>query len=274
MIAKGRLNQTDIQSAEAAAERVVITHQRLSTFLRAGLTLAEIDKFVAQTLAELECRSCFLGYRVPRSPAFPSHACLSVNDCIVHGTAAYYLKPVEAGDLLKIDIGVTYRGWIGDAAWTYSIGEPRPEVRKLMDCGKEALRRGIAALGPGKPYLPWARVVQDYVERECGFHVVRGLGGHGIGRKLHDAPYIANTMPTYAGEWPDGMTLAQPGTLIALEPMIAVGTGEVRQKRGEWPIFTADGSWAAHHEHDIMITEDGVRVLTQDLDQLPDVITR
>jgi methionyl aminopeptidase len=236
------------------------------------VTLPEVDRFVAGTLAELRCKSCFLGYRVPKSPAFPSHACLSVNDCIVHGTAGYYVKPLATGDLLKIDIGVVFEGWIGDAAWTYSFGEPAPEAARLMACGKESLRRGIARLGPGVPYIEWARAVQGHVERECGFHLVRGLGGHGYGRKLHAPPFVSNTVPTYDGEWPDAYTPGRPGTLVALEPMVAVGTGRTVQKRNEWPIFTADGSLSVHYEHDVLIGEGGPVILTEGMEELKDII--
>lgn len=265
-------SRLDVDAARAAARHVVTTHQRLAAFLRHGQTLAEIDRFVAATLADLACASCFLGYRVGRGPAFPSHACLSVNDCVVHGTAGYLTRPLEGGDLLKIDIGVTHRGWIGDAAWTYHFGTPSPQVRRLMDTGKESLRRGVQALQPGEPYIHWARAVQGHVEAEQGFHLIRGLGGHGYGRKLHAPPFVSNVVPSTPGEWPDAFTLARPGTLVAVEPMIAVGTGETRQAPGQWPVFTADGSPSVHYEHDVLITENGPEMLTDGLDDLADEI--
>lgn len=266
--------QTDAEAAYAAAQCVVETHRRVAEFLRIGQTMAQIDAFVAETLADLKCRSCFLGYKIPKTPPFPSHACLSVNDCIVHGTAGSYTAPIKEGDLLKVDIGVWHKGWIGDAAWTYSIGEPETRIRKLMDCGKESIVRGIATLRPENRYLQWARTVQGYVEAECGFHMVRGLGGHGIGRKLHGPPFIANVVPGYPGEWPDALKHAAPGTLIAVEPMIAIGTGETAQHRGQWPIHTADGSMSVHYEHDVLITDAEPRILTEGLDEVPDVVTR
>jgi methionyl aminopeptidase len=267
-----RIRPTDVDAALAAAQCVVETHRRVASHLGVGLTMAELDRFIGATLDELGCRSCFLGYKVPRTPAFPSHACLSVNDCIVHGTAGSHTAPLRAGDLVKVDIGVLHKGWIGDAAWTYSIGEPVSEVRRLMACGKESIRRGVETLHPRNRYLEWARVVQEYVEGACGFHLVRGLGGHGYGRKLHAAPFIANVMPSYPGEWPDALKHCEPGTLVAVEPMIAIGTGQTRQVRGQWPIHTADGSMAVHYEHDVLITEEGPRVLTEGLEDLPDVV--
>lgn len=255
---------------------MVETHRQLAAFLRPGQTLAEIDRFVAVTLEALGCRSCFLGYRVARSPAFPSHACLSVNDCVVHGTAASHPQPMKAGDVLKIDIGVFFRGWVGDAAWTYVFGEPTPQVRQLMRCGKDALKGGIAALRTGEPYLNWARAVQGIVESPppagFGFHLIRGLGGHGYGRKLHGPPFVSNVMPKSHDEWPDGYALAKPGTLIALEPMIAVGTGQTVQRPREWPVRTADGSLAVHYEHDVLIGDHGPEILTTGMEDLPDVV--
>jgi len=273
MSSRVRLSR-EVDAAAAAALKVVETHQRLSAYLARGQTLAHIDSFVARTLDELGCKSCFRGYRVPRMPPFPSHACLSVNECVVHGTAGYLTRPLEEGDVLKVDIGVTYHGWIGDAAWTYSIGRPTDQVRRLMDAGKNALALGVKQLHPDHTYMEWARTVQHHVERECGFHLIRGLGGHGYGRKLHAPPFISNVVPTFNGEWPDGMRRCEPGTLVAVEPMIAIGTGQTSQGANEWPIFTADGSLSVHYEHDVLITPDGPRVLTSGLEQIDDVIER
>lgn len=267
-----KLSPADADAAHTSAQFVVETHRRLASWLEPGQTLAQIDSFVAATLADLKCRSCFLGYKVPRSPAFPSHACLSVNECVVHGTAGYLTRPLELGDVLKIDIGVNHRGWIGDAAWTYVFGRPNDEVRRLCDSGKRSIRLGIDQLRVGNTYEAWARTVQEHVEDECGFHLVRGLGGHGFGRKLHTPPFISNVLPSFPGEWPDATRPCEAGTLIAVEPMIAIGTGQTIQTKGTWPIFTSDGSLAVHYEHDVLITDDGPRVLTEGLDELDDVI--
>ena len=266
------VSAADAEAAFAAAQCVVTIHQRLVAFLKVGQTLAQIDQFVANTLEDLHCRSCFLGYKIPRTPAFPSHACLSVNECIVHGTAVSLSRPLREGDLISIDIGVLHKGWIGDAAWTYSLGKPAPDVRRLMDCGKKSIRKSLAMLDPKNQYIEWARTLQGFVEDECGFYLVRGLGGHGFGRKLHTPPFISNVVPTFPGEWPEANMPCAPGTLVAVEPMIAIGTGQTNHRRGQWPIYTADGSMSVHYEHDIYITPDGPRVLTEGLDALPDEI--
>lgn len=258
--------------AHAAGQCVVRTHERLVEFLRVGQTLAEIDAFVAKVLEDLGCRSCFLGYKVGRGPAFPSHACLSVNECVVHGTAGYYTKPMVEGDVLKIDIGVWHKGFIGDAAWTYAFKRQTSEAKRLMDAGKESLRLGCAQLRAGNTYLKWAQTVQECVEGRHKLHLIRGLGGHGIGRALHGPPFVSNVVPTYQGEWAEAHAKCLPGTLIAVEPMLAIGTGATRQAAQQWPVFTADGSLSAHYEHDVYISETGPRILTEGLEKMPDVV--
>jgi len=267
-----RLRQPELDLARDAAQHVVEIHRRLADWLRCGVTLARIDTFVAQQLKDLSCKSCFLGYRSGRLPPFPSYACLSPNDCIVHGTSGFISTPMRPGDILSIDLGVSCQGWIGDAAWTYVFKEMDDSHRRLVTAGKESISAGIAELRPGRPFINFARAVQQCVERKHGLYCVRGLGGHGYGRTLHAPPFIANTAPLHPSEWPDAFTKAQPGMLIAVEPMIAVGSDQIAQKPREWPIYTADGSLSVHYEHDIYIDIDGPVVLTKGLDDLPDIV--
>ncbi len=265
--------ESEYPRAYEAAQCVVETHRRLSAWLEPGQTLAQIDRFVGQTLDELGCKSCFQGYSPGRMPAFPSHACLSVNECIVHGTAGYYEAPMKLGDVLKIDVGVWKQGWVGDAAWTYVFGPPTPEIKHLCDAGKDSIREGVKTLRPGNRYRAWAETVQRIVEHERGLHLVRGLGGHGYNKKrLHCEPFVANVAPSFPGEWPDSEREIRPGTIVAVEPMIAIGTNRTVQKSGQWPIFTADGSASVHYEHDVLITEEGPRLLTEGLEDIRDVI--
>ena len=267
-----RITDKEVEQAAASAQRVVEIHRRLADFLRVGQTLAEIDRFIADQLDDLDAKSCFLGYKAHGHPPFPSHACLSLNETVVHGFAGAYTKPLKPGDLLKIDIGVLHDGWIGDAAWTYAFEHTDDQTLRLMQCGKESLRRGISKLRPPNAFIEWAKEVQGCVESEYRFHLVRGLGGHGYGRKLHARPYISNTVPLSPGEWPDAWTPCTPGTLVAVEPMIAVGTGLTHHKGREWPIRTADGSQSVHYEHDVLITDDEPMVLTEGLDALPNIV--
>lgn len=262
----------DQDAATAAAACVVTIHRRLVDELRPGLTLAAIDAFVARQLVDLKCTSCFKGYKVRGHPPFPSHSCLSVNDCVVHGTHDMTERPLAEGDLISVDIGVKHQGWIGDAAWTYAIRGCDKLGAELMAAGRESLRVGIEAMQPGRPLVDWAKAVQQHVEKRCGFCLVRGLGGHGYGRSLHAAPYVANTVPTYPGEWSEAWSLWRPGMLVAVEPMIAVGTTETRSEGSAWPIYTADGSLSVHHEADVLITAGGPVNLTAGLFDLPDIV--
>ncbi len=262
----------DEEHARTAAQCVVRVHESLAEFVRAGQTLAEIDAEVGRLLKTLNCTSAFLKYRVRRYPPFPSYACLSPNDCIVHGTHLMSEAPMTPGDLLSIDIGVKHKGWIGDAAWTYAIEHASEEAQRLMACGRESLVRGIAAMQAGRPLLDWAKAVEAFVEGECGFHLVEGLGGHGYGKTLHGPPYVSNSTPSYPAEWPDAFKPWTPGMLVAVETMIGVGTGATRGVSRDWPIYTKDGSLSVHYEADVMITEDGPVNLTEGLDALPDIV--
>ena len=264
--------ERDIAGAEAAARIVVQVHERLVDFLKPGQTLADIDAFVGQSLKSLKAKSCFINYRIPGHDAFPSHSCLSVNDCVVHGTHDMSDAPLEVGDIISIDIGSKHNGWIGDAAWTYAIRECSDEARRLMDVGKESLRRGIAAMQPGAKLIGWAEAVQRCVEDEAGFSLVRGLGGHGYGKTLHGPPFVSNVVPTRPGEWPDANKVFLEGMLVAVEPMLCAGAHHVLNAPGEWPIRTVDGSLSVHYEADVLITADGPRDLTEGLDALPDVV--
>ncbi len=178
--------------------------------------------------------------------------------------------PIDPGDLLSIDVGVIHCGWVGDAAWTYAINSASEEALRLMACGRQSLQRGIAAMQAGRPLIDWAKTVQPYVERECGFHLVRGLGGHGYGRNLHGAPFISNVLPRHPGEWPDAWAPFEPGMLLAVEPMLAIGSADLATANKGWPIFTADGSLSVHYEANVLITEDGPCILTAGMEQLPD----
>lgn len=262
----------EMEAAAAAAQCVADVHERLAEYLRAGRRRAEIDGFVARCLDDLHCRSCFRMYKLRGLPPFPSHSCISVNDCIVHGTHTLSNDPLEPGDVVSIDIGVKHRGFIGDAAWTYAIEHAGDTALGLMQCGRESLQRGIAAVQPGVPLLRWAEAVQDFVEGECGFHLVRGLGGHGIGTEMHGPPFISNVTPEPQNGWPDASVLFQPGMLLAVEPMLAIGTPDIKSRRRKWPIFTADGSLSVHYEADILVTEDGCDNLTERMNALPDIV--
>ena len=274
MIQSNRVGKIDVAAAREAAQRVRRTHEMLVPFLREGRTLAEIDQEIARILDTLDSKSCFIRYRAGGSmPPYPNHACLSVNDCVVHGTSEAHTQPLRPGDILKVDIGLFHKGWVGDAAWTYAIAHASDTALKLMACGRESLAEGIKELAPGNTLLSWARTVQHIVEQKHGFHCVRRLGGHGIGfKKLHGKPWVSNVVPTFPGEWPEALSMCEPGMLLAVEPMIGAGTGEIKDHPRAWPIHTADASLAVHYEADVLITDNGPLDLTEGMSELPDIV--
>ena len=199
----------DQEAATAAAACVVTIHRRLVEELRPGLTLAHIDAFIAAQLQDLGCTSCFKGYKVRGHPPFPSHSCLSVNDCVVHGTHDMSDRPIAEGDLLSVDIGVKHKGWIGDAAWTYSFGEPDKLTRALMESGKESLRRGIAAMeGLDGWVMP---TVPEFAQPVADFPTVERV--HWWNGRVNDATRLAN----YLGQCGISLPLPadEPGALPA-----------------------------------------------------------
>jgi methionyl aminopeptidase len=266
------LTPAEAELAYAAAQCAVEVHRRMVSDIKLGMTLAQLDQLVAKHLTDLRCTSCFRGYKVRGLPAFPSYSCLSLNHCVVHGTAGYHTRPLVEGDLLKLDIGVSHKEFIGDVGWTYAIKHQTNDAKRLMDVGKESLRLGCAELHPANMFMHWAKAVQEYVERQHGLHLIRGLGGHGIGRALHGAPFVSNVMPASPGDWPDATLRCSPGIVIAVEPMLALGTGSTKQGTREWPVFTADGSLSSHYEHDVLITTSGPRILSEGMDDLPAII--
>ncbi|MEZ6162917.1 MAG: M24 family metallopeptidase [Phycisphaerales bacterium] len=263
----------DVDAAYDAAQKVVETHHRIAAFLHEGLTLAQIDRFVFETLEELGCKSCFFKYRAGGLPLPVAGLPESQR---VRGARHSRVPPRTAQarrcaqdryrrPLSRLD---------GRRRLDLCVRRDDPEIKKLTDSGKESLAKGIEELRPGNVWLDWARTVQRIVEDEYGFHLIRGLGGHGYGKKLHTSPWISNVVPTHPNEWPDANNIIEPGALVAVEPMIAIGTGEITQGHKQWPIYTADKSNSVHYEHDVLVTSDGPRILTDGLQDVQDVITR
>ncbi len=167
-------------------------------------------------------------------------------------------RRLEAGDILSVDVGVNKDGWYGDAANTLPIGEVSPEARALIDAAYEALRRGIAMVRPGGKLSEIARAIQSYAEA-CGYGVVRQYVGHGIGRAMHEEPQVPNFVSPQLLR--DDLEL-EPGLVLAIEPMLNLGTPETRVKRNGWTVVTRDGKLSAHVEHTVAVTEHGHEILT------------
>lgn len=214
-----------------------------------GTSLAAIDRWIDEYIRKRGGSPTFLGYR-----GFPRSSCISLNNEVVHGIPADE-KVIKEGDLVKVDVGVTLNGYIGDAARTYIIGEVSDRALELVRTTEEALYKGIDAAKPGNRLSDISHAIQVTAEAH-GFSVVRELGGHGVGLKLHEDPII----PNYGK--PGRGPVLKAGMVFALEPMLNMGGPEVKTLDDGWTVVTKDGSLSAHFEHTIAIREKGAEILT------------
>jgi len=223
--------------------------QRLTTFVKPGISTLEIDQEVESFILSRGAQSAFKGYR-----GFPATVCTSINEEVVHGIPSAS-RLVKEGDIIGLDLGCIVEGYYADAAFTLAVGEIPPRVQDLLDVTRESLNRGITQCWPGRRLGDLSHAIQRHVEVH-GFSVVRAFVGHGIGVALHEDPQVPNF-----GEPERGPTL-KPGMVLAIEPMVTMGSHEVRILADRWTAVTEDGSMAAHFEHTVAITENGPEILT------------
>ncbi|MFW5652504.1 MAG: type I methionyl aminopeptidase, partial [Planctomycetota bacterium] len=189
---------------------------------------------------------------------FPAVTCISVNEEIVHGIPGD--RVLEPGDAVSIDCGVRLKGWCADSAITISVpGGDRPAVRELLDTTDELLRVAIDLMEPGRPWSKIARVMEQMAE-DGGYGIIREYVGHGIGRQMHESPKVPNFVPA---DMKSQDFVLRPGLVLAVEPMLALGTGDTRALDDGWTVVTRDGLPAAHAEHTVAVSDDGAVVLTQ-----------
>jgi len=220
----------------------------VAAFIQPGVSTRQIDNFAADIIRAHGAKSAFLGYR-----KYPCHTCISVNDEVVHGLAGDRL--VKFGDIVSLDVGVFYRGFIGDTAKTVAVGGCSVAAQRLMDITERALYEGIAAALPGNRVTDISRAVQQYVESN-NFSVVREFVGHGVGRKMHEEPQIPNFVDRNSDQ------KLRPGMTLAIEPMVNVGSANVKILKDGWTVVTQDGSLSAHFEHTVLVTENQPEILT------------
>ena len=235
--------------AMAVAGRI---HARCLQMLRAkarpGVRTAELDEAAERFIASQGARPTFKGYR-----GFPGSICASPNAMVVHGIPDEYA--LQRGDVLSLDVGVTKDGWVADGAVTLPIGEVSEEARGLLSTTEAALHAAVEQMRPRNRLSDVSHAVQTTVEA-AGFEVIRSLVGHGIGRDMHEDPQVPNFGPP--GRGPE----LEPGMVLAIEPMTAVGTPEIVQGDDGWAVYSADESLTAHFEFTVAVTEDGPRILT------------
>lgn len=215
-----------------------------------GVSTYELDQIASAELARRKLKSPFLGYH-----GYPAVLCTSVNEVVVHGIPSKQVK-LRDGDIIGIDFGVVHRGYVGDSARTVHVGRIDPKVRKLVDVTRQALEAGIAAAVPGARVNDIGRAVSDVIAPH-GYGLVRDFVGHGIGTKMHEEPQV----PNYYSK--DATTRLRAGLVLAIEPMVNMGTHEIRVLKDNWTAVTGDGQWAAHFEHSVAVTEQGPVVLSR-----------
>jgi methionyl aminopeptidase len=241
----------EIQIMREAGRIVARVHVAMRDSVRPGVSTWELDQIAIEVIRKHGGESAFLGYR-----GYPAHICTSVNEELVHGIPSRE-RILKNGDIISIDVGVNYRGFIGDSGWTYAVGEVSPEAHLLMTVTEESLMQGIQQVLAGKRVVDVSRAVQKRVE-SSGLYVVREYTGHGVGRSMHEAPQVLN----YVGGDADGEVLLEPGLVIAIEPMVQAGTWLTRVLKDQWTVVSKDGSLAAHYEHTVAVTNGSPEILT------------
>ena len=243
-----RRSPDELAMMRQAGKVVAEMHARIREALRPGVSTLDLDRIGREVLEQHGARSSFLGYH-----GFPAVICASPNDMIVHGIPDE--RRLEDGDIVSIDCGAIVGGYHGDAAFTAGVGTISPEAEKLLRVTEESLWAGIRAMVDGGRLTDIGHAVQTVAEG-AGYSVVREYVGHGIGTSMHEPPEV----PNY-GEPGKGMKL-RPGVVLAVEPMVNIGSPETRLLDDGWSVVTADGSLSAHFEHTIAVTDDGPEVLT------------
>ncbi|MDO8188542.1 type I methionyl aminopeptidase [Conexibacter sp. JD483] len=246
MIVKKTPEQIDKMAA--AGDILVRTLNLLQGKIRPGVTTLELDAAAETFIRSQGATPAFKGYR-----GFPGSICASPNDMVVHGIPGPY--KLERGDVISVDVGVVYDGWVADAARTFPVGSISAMAQKLLDVTEGSLFHCVPFVRAGNRLGDVSHAIQTFVEAE-GFSIVRSLVGHGIGREMHEDPQIPNYGPPGRGP------LLEEGMVLAIEPMVNAGKHQVRMADDHWSIFSQDGSLAAHFEFTIAVTRDGPRVLT------------
>jgi methionyl aminopeptidase len=245
-------NPKEIEKMRQACRSASDILERVRELLRPGITTKEVDEAAADFMSEMRVRSAFLGYRLGHR-VFPGSICISLNDEVVHGIGSQ--RRIQYGDIVKLDIGVIQDGWVGDNATTVPVGIIDERTDQLLRVTENALARAISVAREGRRVGDICAEIEDEARR-FGFSVVREFVGHGVGRKMHEEPQV----PNY-GRRGSGPRL-KAGMTLAIEPMINIGTSDVRLMDDGWTVCTADGMPSAHFEHTVLITRDEPEILT------------
>ena len=245
-----RRNEKEIELLRHAGKIVAMTHEYLKPFIKPGISTKKLDELAEKFILSQGATPSFKGYG-----GFPGSICASINDVLVHGipNEQHILKN---GDIISVDIGANYKGYHGDSAWTYAVGEISEEAKELMRVTEESLFRGLEQVKPGNRISDISNAIQTFVEAH-GYGVPRDYTGHGVGSNLHEDPII----PNYGipGRGPKIVS----GMVIAVEPMVTLGDYHTKTLLDDWTVKTIDGKITAHYEHTVVVTNEGYEILTK-----------
>lgn len=249
-------SRADLEKMRYASMVVYQVHEQLKELIKPGVCTLELDEVARKICEKEKVAPAFLNYPCSQKNGipFPGVICASPNEVIVHGIPDN--KPLKDGDILSVDFGCCYEGFYGDSARTYPIGKISESARKLLDVTEHSLELAIEQCFTGKRIGDISHAVQSYVEKH-GFGIVREFVGHGIGRKMHEPPHVPNF-----GRASQGRPL-KVGLVLAIEPMVTVGSYNIKVLSDNWTAVTSDGSLSAHYEHTVAITDKGPWVLSR-----------
>lgn len=241
-------SKREVELLKIAGNIVYQTHQYLKPYIKEGITTKELDKLAEDFIQSKNATPSFKGYE-----GFPSTLCTSINSEVVHGFPSD--RKLKNGDIISIDIGACYKGYHGDSAWTYIVGEVDDKTKKLLEDTEKSLFVGLAQVKPGNRIGDIGYAIEQYAHKH-NLGVVRELCGHGVGTSVHEDPEVPNYgIPNTGPRLKEGM-------VIAVEPMLTLGRPDIFIHDNDWTIDTQDGSLSAHFEHTVVVTKDGYQILT------------
>ena len=242
-------SREEIKIMRHAGYIVALVHQEMKKAVTPGISTLELDKIAYDTIKKNKAYPTFLGYN-----DFPNSICTSINEQVVHGIPSKDAI-LKEGDIISIDIGATFRGMVGDSAWTYAVGKVAPEVQNLMEVTEKALFAGIEQMIPEHPLENVSAAIED-VALANNMGIVRQYGGHGVGYEMHEDPFLFNYRTK-------SNIIIKKNCAIAIEPMLNLGCDEVHVLSDNWTVVTDDNKPSAHFEHTVIATEDGPVITTR-----------
>ncbi len=244
-----RKSKFEVNLMKQAGNIVALVHCAMKDAVKEGVTTKELDELAYKIIKNNKADPTFLGYN-----GFPATICTSVNEQVVHGIPSNDVV-LKNGDIISIDIGATYKGFVGDSAWTYPVGEISDEKKMLLKATEESLFAGLEYMKTNERLESVAGAIED-VAKKYNLGIVRQYGGHGVGRQMHEDPFVFNYRT-------NNKLILQHGMTIAIEPMLNLGCDDVIVLEDEWTVVTQDKKPSAHFEHTVHVTDEGAEILTK-----------